>query len=72
MRITPLDVRKQEFRKAVRGLDADEVQAFLATVADEYEFVLTDNKKLREKVIEQLNIELAGVRVLRDMRKTYS
>lgn len=52
MRITPLDVRKQEFRKAVRGLDADEVQAFLATVADEYEFVLTDNKKLREKVIE--------------------
>ena len=52
MRITPLDVRKQEFRKAVRGLDADEVNAFLATVADEYEFVLTDNKKLREKVIE--------------------
>ncbi|RKZ09039.1 hypothetical protein DRQ32_08600 [bacterium] len=52
MRITPLDVRKQEFRKAVRGLDADEVHAFLATVADEYEFVLTDNKKLRDKVIE--------------------
>ena len=52
MRITPLDVRKQEFRKAVRGLDADEVHAFLATVADEYEFVLTDNKKLRERVIE--------------------
>ena len=52
MRITPLDVRKQEFRKAVRGLDADEVHAFLATVADEYEVVLTDNKKLRDKVIE--------------------
>lgn len=52
MRITPLDVRKQEFRKAVRGLDADEVYAFLATVADEYEVVLTDNKKLRDRVIE--------------------
>jgi cell division initiation protein len=52
MRITPLDVRKQEFRKAVRGLDADEVHAFLATVADEYEVVLTDNKKLRDKVVE--------------------
>lgn len=52
MRITPLDVRKQEFRKVVRGLDADEVYAFLATVADEYEAVLTDNKQLRDKVIE--------------------
>jgi len=52
MRITPLDVRKQEFKRVVRGLDADEVYAFLATVADEYETVLTDNKQLREKVID--------------------
>lgn len=52
MRITPLDVRKQEFRRVVRGVDADEVHAFLATVADEYEAVLTDNKQLREKVME--------------------
>ena len=52
MRITPLDVRKQEFRRSVRGLDPDEVHAFLATVADEYEAVLTDNKQLREKVVE--------------------
>ena len=52
MRITPLDVRKQEFKRVVRGADPDEVQAFLATVADEYEAVLTDNKQLREKVIE--------------------
>ena len=37
MRITPLDVRKQEFRKAMRGLDGDEVYAFLSTVADEYD-----------------------------------
>ena len=52
MRITPLDVRKQEFDRALRGLDPDEVHAFLATVADEYEAVLTDNKQLRDKVIE--------------------
>jgi cell division initiation protein len=52
MRITPLDVRKQEFRKVVRGLDADEVYAFLTTVADEYEGCLSDNKQLREKVID--------------------
>jgi len=53
MRITPLDVRKQEFRKAVRGFDCDEVRAFLTTLADEYETVLVDNKQLRERAMEQ-------------------
>lgn len=53
MRITPLDVRKQEFRRAVRGFDCDEVRAFLSTLADEYETVLVDNKQLRERVMAQ-------------------
>jgi cell division initiation protein len=52
MRITPLDIRKQEFRKAMRGLDADEVYAFLSTVGDEYESILNDNKALRERLLE--------------------
>ena len=52
MRLTPLDIRKQEFKKAMRGLETDEVHAFLATVADEYEAVLNDNKALRERVLE--------------------
>jgi cell division initiation protein len=53
MRITPLDVRKQEFRKTVRGFDCDEVRAFLSTLADEYETVLVDNKQIREMIMEQ-------------------
>ncbi len=53
MRITPLDVRKQEFRKSVRGFDCDEVRAFLTTLADEYEAVLVDNKVLRERFQDQ-------------------
>ena len=52
MRITPLDIRKQEFRKSMRGLDGDEVYAFLTTVAEEYETVLSDNKRLRERIVE--------------------
>jgi len=52
MRITPLDIRKQEFRRTMRGLDTDEVYAFLSTVADEYETVLSDNKRLREHIVE--------------------
>jgi len=53
MRITPLDVRKQEFRKSVRGFDCDEVRAFLTTLADEYEAVLVDNKVVRERLADQ-------------------
>jgi cell division initiation protein len=53
MRITPLDVRKQEFKRGMRGYDNDEVRAFLSTLADEYEAVLVDNKQLRERVLEQ-------------------
>ena len=53
MRITPLDVRKQEFKRGMRGYDCDEVRAFLTTLADEYEAVLVDNKQLRERLLEQ-------------------
>jgi cell division initiation protein len=52
MRLTPLDIRKQEFKKAMRGLDPEEVYAFLSTIADEYEAVLNDNKALRERLVE--------------------
>jgi cell division initiation protein len=52
MRLTPLDIRKQEFKKAMRGLDADEVYAFLSTIADEYEAVINDNRALRERLLE--------------------
>lgn len=52
MRITPLDVRKQEFGKSMRGFDCDEVRAFLNTLADEYEAVLVDSKQIRERSLD--------------------
>jgi len=58
MRVTPLDIRKQEFKKVMRGLDSEEVFAFLNTIAEEYEAVLSDNKNLRERLValeERLN-----------------
>ena len=73
MRITPLDVRKQEFRRSVRGFDCDEVRAFLATLADEYEIVLVDNKQIREKVMlqeEKIREYKAVERTLRDTLMT--
>jgi len=69
MRITPLDARKQDFGQAMRGYDCDEVQAFLTTLADEYEAVLVDNKMIRERVMEQetkLSEYLGMERNLRD------
>ncbi|MCP4293522.1 MAG: DivIVA domain-containing protein [bacterium] len=73
MRITPLDVRKQEFRKSVRGFDCDEVRVFLTTLADEYETVLVDNKVLRERLNEQddkINEYMGMERTLRDTLMT--
>ncbi len=73
MRITPLDVRKQDFRKSVRGFDGDEVRAFLSTLADEYEAVLVDNKVLRERLTDQdekISEYLTMERTLRDTLMT--
>jgi cell division initiation protein len=47
MRITPLDVRQQRFRSALRGFDRTEVVAFLTEAADDYELVVRENDRLR-------------------------
>ncbi|HEX03793.1 MAG TPA: DivIVA domain-containing protein, partial [Bacteroidetes bacterium] len=47
MRLTPLDVRKQEFGRQMRGYDQDEVRGFLDAVADEYEAATRENKELQ-------------------------
>jgi cell division initiation protein len=46
MKLTPLDIRKQEFRKTLRGFDPIEVQTFLEMVGEEYEQLLEKNKQL--------------------------
>ena len=50
MKITPLDIRKQEFGKQLRGYDVDEVQSFLEMVADEFEAAQTAKSQLSKKV----------------------
>lgn len=52
MKLTPLEIRKQEFKKALRGLDSIEVQTFLDMVAEQYEQALDENKELNRKLIE--------------------
>lgn len=52
MKLTPLEIKKQEFRKALRGYDPIEVQTFLEMVAEEYEKNLEENKSLSRRLIE--------------------
>ena len=59
MEMTPLDIRKQEFRKkSFGGLDPEEVQAFLSQVAVTFEENLSETIALKEQLKvckEQLN-----------------
>lgn len=51
MNITPLDIRKQAFKRVFRGYDPEEVQAFLEMLADEFERLNREAIELREKQI---------------------
>ena len=50
MNISPLDIRKHEFKKSLRGYDVDEVTAFLDIISMEYENLIRENALLNEKV----------------------
>ncbi len=52
MKLTPLEIRKQEFRKTLRGFDPLEVQTFLEMVAEQYEKLMEENKELHRQIIE--------------------
>jgi len=49
-KVTPLDIRKQTFKKAMRGYEAGEVQAFLEMLAKEFEELARENSALAERM----------------------
>lgn len=61
MKITPLEIRQKNFEKKLRGYDKDEVTAFLASLSNEWERVLDENKELRIK-LDQAEKEVAKLR----------
>lgn len=52
MKLTPLDVRKQEFKKAMRGYDAVEVDTFLEMISEQLETLLREKKELSDEVLQ--------------------
>ncbi len=51
MRLTPLEIRKQEFGKSMRGYNPEEVRAFLETIADQVDIIQKEVNKFSEKVV---------------------
>lgn len=50
MKITPLEIRQKTFEKAFRGLDKEEVEAYIMSLSQEWERVLDENKEYKIKL----------------------
>mgnify|MGYP002858200679 CR=1 FL=1 len=47
--LTPLDIQNHEFKKSFRGYNENEVDEFLDRIVADYEKVLRENEKLKER-----------------------
>lgn len=63
MKLTPLEIRKQEFGKTMRGYNAEEVRAFLETVADQVDGLQKEVNEYSGKVV-QLETRLADFQMM--------
>ncbi|MCH8961548.1 MAG: DivIVA domain-containing protein [Bacteroidetes bacterium] len=52
MRLSPLDIKKQEFTRTLRGYDQEEVQAFLDMLAGQWEESLAEQRRTEDRVRE--------------------
>lgn len=61
MKLTPLDIRKQEFKRVLRGYDRVEIDTFMEMVANEFEELLRSQKDMRDRAVE-LEVQLKDYR----------
>lgn len=52
MKLTPLDIRRNEFSRTMRGYNREEVDNFLTMVADEVETLIGEHRELSRRVGE--------------------
>lgn len=71
MKISPLDIQQQQFKgKMLGGLDPEDVDAFLQTVAAEMENLIRENNELKEQQARH-NREMADMAEKeKDLRET--
>ena len=71
MKLTPLDIRRQEFKKKLRGFDQAEVRAYLDVVAQVVEELQKDQAGLNSRIAE-FEIQLREYRsVEKAMQQTF-
>lgn len=61
MKLSPLNIKKQEFNKSMRGFDTDEVKAFLAKLSEDVDELQKENDKLKFE-LEEANEKLKEYR----------
>ncbi|HEY4613599.1 MAG TPA: DivIVA domain-containing protein [Bacteroidota bacterium] len=66
MKLSPLEIKRQQFKKVLRGYDPVEVETFLEMISNEVEDYVREVKELHEKVMES-EIQL---RDYKNMEKT--
>ena len=52
MKLTPLDIKKQVFKKILRGYDPIEIETFLEMVAEEFEALIKERNDLSDEVLK--------------------
>ena len=52
MTLTPLDIKKQEFKRVLRGYDTVEVDSFLEMISVEYSDALRQVKEIKERLMD--------------------
>ncbi|MGL5244348.1 MAG: DivIVA domain-containing protein [Sarcina sp.] len=50
MKLTPMEINNKEFKKALRGYCAEEVDEFLDRIVEEFENLYRENTSLKEKI----------------------
>ena len=67
MKITPLEIRQKTFEKAFRGLDKEEVEAYILSLSQEWERVLDENKEYKikleasQKEVEKISLPFSAL-----------
>ncbi len=53
MKITPLEIKNQQFKKSMRGYDHIEVESFLEMVSNEVEDLIRENREQKDQLLQQ-------------------
>jgi cell division initiation protein len=65
VKVTPLDIRRKEFKRSMRGYSDEEVDIFLDEVADEFERLFQENMELHDRM-QRLEEQIAGHAQMKD------